>query len=145
MTTYLFAKYLHYLAIIGLSGTLIAEFIFVKKMMTRKELAILSRVDAAYGFFAILVVAMGLTLWFGVGKGAEFYQNPVFHLKVGIVVIIGILSIWPTVFFIKNRKGNPLEIVQVPKSIRSILVVEIVLLAFIPLLAVLMAHGLRFF
>lgn len=144
MTTYLIFRYLHYLAIFGLVGTLVAELLMVKKHMNRKEIAVLAKVDGLYGLFAILVVAIGLTLWFGVGKGAEFYNNPVLHIKVGLVVIMGIVSIWPTVFFIKQRKGNPDEMVEVPAKIRRMILFEVLLLLFIPYLAVMMSHGLRF-
>ena len=97
-----------------MSGLLLAELIMVKKQMSRKLISAIAAVDVWYGVFSLLVVGIGLTLWFGVGKGVSFYDNPVLHVKVGIVVIIGILSIWPTVYFIRKRKGDPDEQVSVP-------------------------------
>jgi putative membrane protein len=55
------------------------------------------------------------------------------------------LSIYPTVFFIKNRKGNPVETVAVPTLIFWLLRIELLLLFIIPLLAGLMARGVGFF
>jgi putative membrane protein len=59
-----------------------------------------------------------------------------------LFVIIGLLSIYPTVFFIKKRKGNPTELVTIPKSIFLMIRLELVLVFTIPLLAGLMAKGI---
>ena len=54
---------------------------------------------------------------------------------------MGILSIWPTIFFLKNQKGNDEDVVNIPNYIRKIILVEVVLLLVVPMLAVLMARG----
>jgi putative membrane protein len=59
--------------------------------------------------------------------------------------MVGLLSIYPTIFFIRNRKGNQGELVAVPSAIFWMLRLELLLLAIIPLLAGLMAHGVGFF
>jgi putative membrane protein len=46
------------------------------------------------------------------------------------------------VFFIKNRKGNPDEVVSIPSKLFMALRLELLLLFIIPLLAGLMAHGI---
>jgi putative membrane protein len=61
-----------------------------------------------------------------------------------LFVLIGILSIYPTVFFLKNRKGDPLEEVAVPKGIFWALRLELLLLVIIPILAGLMAKGIGY-
>ena len=88
--------------------------------------------------------AAGLTLWFGgYGKPTEFYsQNPIFHLKLSLFVGIGLLSIYPTVFFIKNRKGLPDEKIRLPKSLFWMIRFELILLFLIPILAGMMAKGI---
>ncbi|MEB2781637.1 DUF2214 family protein [Algoriphagus sp. C2-6-M1] len=90
---------------------------------------------------------VGLTLWLGgYGKPSEFYtQNFIFHIKITLFATIGILSIYPTVFFIKNRKGNPDEVVSIPKTIFMQLSFELLLLFIILLLAGLMAKGIGSF
>jgi putative membrane protein len=100
-----------------------------------------------YGIAALTLLTAGLTLWLGsFGKPAEFYtKNWLFHTKITLFAVIGILSIYPTVFFIKNRKGNPVEKIKIPKSVFWMLRFELLLLFIIPLLAVLMAHGIGFF
>src|SRR5690606_32901830 len=144
MTAYILIKYTHFLGIFGMIASLFAERLLIKPSMTRSELKRIALVDAFYGISAIITVAAGLTLWFGVGKGLEFYQNPVLHTKVGVVIFGGLLSILPTVFFIKNSRGLAEEEVTIPPRIRRLIVIQLVLLALVPPMATMMAQGLRF-
>jgi putative membrane protein len=93
------------------------------------------------------LLTVGLTLWFGnVGKSSAFYsKNWIFHTKITLFALIGILSIHPTVFFIRKRKGSADEVIAIPKSVFWMLRLELLLLAIIPLLAGLMARGVGFF
>jgi len=140
-------RYIHFISIFIIVSTLASEHLLLKKSLTRAEISRLSRIDAVYGIAAIALVAAGLTLWLGsIGKPAVFYsKNWIFHTKLTLFVVVGLLSIYPTVFFIKNRKGNGEEIVDIPASIFWMLRIELVLLFIIPLLAGLMAHGVGFF
>jgi putative membrane protein len=128
-------------------GSLVSEHLLLKKELTRNEIARLSRIDAVYGIAALTLVAVGLTLWLGsIGKPSVWYtKNWIFHTKITLFATIGLLSIYPTVFFIKNRKGNPEEKVTIPKSIFWMLRFELLLLFIIPLLAGLMARGIGYF
>jgi len=113
--------------------------------MTRLELKRLSRIDAIYGLAALTLLGAGLKLWLGgVGKPAAFYsQNWIFQLKLTCFLTIGLLSIYPTVFFIKNR-GDQNEVVKIPPTIFWLLRMELILLFIIPLLAGLMSRGFGF-
>jgi putative membrane protein len=142
-TAFILVKYLHILSILAMVSFLFAEMILVKPDMTRRQIRYVSRLDAGYGMAALLVVGAGLTLWFGVGKGAEFYQNPILHIKVTLAIIAGLISIIPTVFYIRQRKGNPDEIVSVPKRIRRLILVQLLILALLPPLAIMTAYGVR--
>ena len=140
---YVLIKYVHFLGIFAVVGSLFAEAILVKPRMTRAELFFLSKIDGVYGIGALVAVGAGLLLWFGVGKPADFYtQNWIFLTKVGLFTTVGLLSIWPTVFFLKVRKGNPDEEVTIPGPIRLMVRVEVALLVVIPAMAVLMANGI---
>ncbi len=147
MTIEIFLRYIHFISIFAIVGSLTCEHLLLKKELTRTELLRLSRIDAVYGFAAIALVAAGLTLWLGsYGKPSVVYtKNWIFHIKITLFVIIGLLSIYSTVFFIKKSKGNAEEIVTVPKSIFWMLRIELLLLFIIPLLAGLMSHGVGFF
>lgn len=147
MTTELLLRYLHFISVFTIVGTVVSEHLLLKKEMSRGELSRLSRVDAVYGLAALTLVTVGLTLWLGgYGKPTEFYsKNGVFHAKLTLFILVGLLSIYPTVFFIRSRKGDSAEVVKVPAIIFWLLRVELLLLSVIPLLAVLMARGIGYF
>jgi len=134
--------YLHLLAVIMLAGSVIIENMAMARQITREDLRNLLKVDAAYGISAAVVLACGLTLWLWGAKPAEFYTaNPVFHAKLTLFVLIGLLSIYPTVFLLRQRKTIS-ETIDVPAGVIRVLRAELLLLALIPVLAFLMARGI---
>lgn len=147
MTLEIFLRYVHFISIFAIVASLVSEHLLLKKEVTRAELDRLSKIDAVYGIAALILVSVGLTLWLGsIGKPAIYYtKNWIFLTKVGLFSLVGILSIYPTVFFIKNRNGDPDELVKIPSSIFWMLRFELLLLFVIPLLAGLMARGVGFF
>lgn len=147
MTLELFLRYLHFISIFAIVGTLVSEHLLLKPVLKRSEILRLSRIDGIYGLAALTLLTVGLTLWFGgIGKPASFYtQNWIFHLKLTCFASIGLLSIYPTVFFLKNRKGNLSEDIVIPKTIFWCIRLELLLLVIIPLLAGLMARGVGYF
>ena len=146
MTTEIVLRYLHFISIFAIAGSLVSEHLLLKPTLSRTELDRLSKIDGVYGLAALVLLGVGMTLWLGgIGKPTEFYSNnPIFHVKLTLFVLIGILSIFPTVFFLKNRKGDPREEVRVPKAIIWALRLELLLLAIIPILAGLMAKGIGY-
>ncbi|WP_057939330.1 DUF2214 family protein [Algoriphagus resistens] len=147
MTIEILLRYLHFISIFAIVGSLVSEHLLLKKSMSRKEIKKIATIDGIYGIAAMTLLAAGLTLWLGgYGKPSEFYtHNFIFHIKITLFVTIGILSIYPTVFFSKNRKGNPDDVVSIPKIIFMLLRIELLLLFIIPLLAGLMAKGIGYF
>jgi putative membrane protein len=144
MTTELILRYFHFISIFIIVGTLVAEHLLLKKEMTRLELGRVARIDGVYGIAALTLLGAGLTLWLGeFGKPAIFYtKNWIFHTKLALFVLIGLLSIYPTVFFLKKRKGNQEELITIPNSIFWMVRMELLLLFIIPILAGLMAKGI---
>lgn len=133
-------RYVHFLGILALSATLVAEKILLQPRLNEAQARKLFKIDAGYGISAVIVLISGLTLWLLVGKPAAFYyKNWIFLTKIGVFAAVGLLSIVPTRFFAKSRKLTG-EII-VPASIDIVLHLQLVLLAVIPLLAVLMARG----
>lgn len=142
MNEYLLIRYLHFIGVFAVVGALFAEAVFVKRRMSRAELRALSRVDSVYGMGALVAVTAGLLMWFYVGKPAAFYSsNWVFISKVALFGVVGLLSIWPTIFLIKNAKGDPNELVDIPKAMVYVIRLEVILLLVLPALAVTMASG----
>ena len=143
MTLLAIVKYFHIIFIFGVVSTVVAEHLLLKEQMTRQEVRRVAILDGIYGACAIALLAMGLLMWFVLGKPAEYYNvNWIFHLKVGLFVVVGLLSIVPTRYLLKNRKGDQQEVIAVPKSIKMIIRLELLLLFIIPLLATLMAQGI---
>ena len=147
MSTEILLRYIHFISIFTIVGVLVSEHLLLKKQMTRSEIARLSRIDAVYGLAALTLLTVGLTLWLGsFGKPSVYYtRNWVFHIKLTLFLCIGLLSIYPTVFFIKQRKGRPDETINVPAPVFWMLRIELLLLLIIPLLAGLMSKGIGLF
>jgi len=147
MTYELLLRYLHFISIFAIVAALVSEHLLLKKTLTRNEISRIAKIDGVYGLAALLLLGVGLTLWLGgYGKPTEFYsKNWIFHFKLTLFIIIGLLSIYPTVFFLKNRKGGANELVQVPGAVLWMLRFEIFLLFVIPLLAGQMAKGYGYF
>lgn len=139
-------RYIHFISVFTIVGTLAAEWVLLKKEMLPQEIARIGKIDALYGLSAITLLAAGLTLWFWIGKPAVFYsQNWIFWIKIGLFSTIGILSIYPTVFFIKNgRKSLPNTPIPIPLLVRQLVLVELLLLLLIPICASLMAKGVGY-
>jgi putative membrane protein len=143
----IFVRYAHFISIFAMVSSLVAEHLLLKNQLSRKEIGRIATIDGIYGLTSIFVVGAGLTLWFGgIGKPSIFYTNNwVFLTKLAIVTIAGLLSIYPTVFFLKNRKGEENEIITVPTAVKMTVRVEMLLLFIVPLLAAFMAKGVGSF
>lgn len=136
-------RYVHFLGILLSVGALMSEALFVKEKMNGLELRKMALLDAAFGMGSMVFIAAGLLLWFKGGKPSFFYsRNPVFMAKITLVGVVALLSIYPTIFFVRNRKLPEGQVVDVPGSVRRLLRAEIALVMLVPLLAVLMARGI---
>ena len=133
---------LHFVAIFALAGALVIENIALKPTINGEDARNLAKVDAVYGIGVVLTLLFGLILWLWVGKPSQFYSlNPVFHFKLGLSLVLAVLSIYPTIFFLRNRKSTA-DAIEVPAAICLLAKLELVLLFIIPLLAFLMARGI---
>lgn len=144
MYTEIFIRYLHFISIFAIVSAIVAQHLLLKEQMSRKEILRLARLDTIYGIAAIVLLIAGMTLWFGVGKPAEFYsKNWVFHLKLGLYLVLGLLSIYPSLFFRRNKQGEDLEeLVNIPPRIKMMIRLELVILLIMPFLAGIMAKGI---
>ncbi|MGB4246305.1 MAG: DUF2214 family protein [Pseudohongiellaceae bacterium] len=135
-------RYLHLFGVIVLFGTLVIENMAIAREISREDVRNLAKVDALYGAAAGVVLICGLALLLAGAKPTEFFTaNPVFHIKMTLFVLVGLLSIYPTVFFVRNRKIEA-ERLAVPVAVIRLVRLELVLLVFIPVLAFLMARGI---
>ena len=99
---------LHHIAVFALVATLAMEGVMLRAAGV--DVARLARLDARFGMTAMLVIVIGVSRVIWGGKGWAFYaENPFFWGKIGVFVLIGLLSIGPTVMFLKWRKAAAAE------------------------------------
>jgi len=140
--------YIHLLFIVTIFCCLIAELIFLKKEISYSNIKRLGKIDGLYGLAAIVVVATGLLNWMKFGKGYEYYaNNSLFMIKFSFFIVVGLLSLYPTIVFAKNKKRYKLEqpeVIQLSNfsTIRAVIMLELGIMSTIPLLAELMANGI---
>ena len=143
-----FMAFLHHLFAFTLTACLIYEFIAFGKSMSIGEMKRIQRVDLTYGISAGLLLIVGLLRVFLFEKGWAFYmQSPFFWVKMAAFLIVGLLSIAPTVRFIRwnrlfNQNQTPALSEADFKRTRRILWLEIGGLAIILLSAAFMARGI---
>ncbi|MCF8379421.1 MAG: DUF2214 family protein [Bacteroidales bacterium] len=142
--------YLHFIGIMALMGTLVYEHMILKPGLNQSQIKSLAGIDLVYGMAAIIVLATGLLRWLVYEKGYDFYMsNPLFHIKLTLFVIMGVLSIFPTRKFLKWRKqlkqGNmPIIDKAAIGSTLMLIRIQLLILVIIPLLAVLISMGKSF-
>jgi putative membrane protein len=140
-------SFLHFAAVFGIVGTLVIEWATLTESPTYREARLLQVCDRWYGIFAVLILVVGFLRVFYFDKGSAYYfSNPFFLAKLGLFVVVGLLSIYPTVRFIKWRaqmsdSKSPVVSNSEYRTLRSILRLELVLLLAIVFCAALMARG----
>jgi putative membrane protein len=138
-------SWLHTLSFMLLFASIFFELMVLRNPLGETQIRQLSIADAIYGITAITVLTTGLIRWFYLGKGSFYYtHNTILHIKLGIFIIVGLLSIKPTVAIVRWRKqlkqGKKMDTSNARNLFRFVLA-EWILLLFLPLLASLMARG----
>lgn len=140
--------YLHYACILLLAGALSAEALLLRASPGAATITALVRADILYMVAAVLALASGTgRLLFG-AKGMAFYlANPWFHTKLALFLVIGLISIGPTRCFLRWRRESNAKGAFIPATTeivrtRRLVMLEVHLLALLPLAAVCMARGI---
>ena len=142
---------LHHLSAFTLTACLAYEYIAFSKALTVEEARRIQRVDLCYGISAGLLVAVGLLRVFFFEKGAPFYAaNLMFWIKMALFVIVGLLSIYPTIRYIKwnpilAENKSPSISDKEYKNIRFLLSLEMIGLVLILFAAPAMARAILMF
>ncbi|QHG17161.1 DUF2214 family protein [Nostoc sp. ATCC 53789] len=140
--------YLHYLSFMLCFGALVSEALNLKKELSLNEAWKIVIADAVYGISATVVLVTGILRVIYFGKGADYYlSNPVFYAKVVVFIVVGLLSLYPTISFIgwvKSLQQGQAPKLEFLKLNRLIWLIRIELVGFtlIPLLAAIMARGI---
>lgn len=119
----------------------------MSQMPTHAEARRIQLSDKCFGVFAAVVLLVGSLRVIYFEKGKAFYlSNPFFHAKLGLFILVGLLSIYPTVRFIKwnarMKQGlAPLVSAVEYRRIMFMLRAELALLLGMALCASLLARG----
>jgi putative membrane protein len=140
--------YLHYAAIFSLFSFLVVEFVLIRRTLDAGMTRLIGRIDQWYGGASVAVLATGFLRAIYGAKGPDFYFNewPV-YVKIGLFLAVGILSIKPTLTYIRWRRALDHDAAwQVPseeqRGTRRLILIQLHLAALIPVFAVIMARGL---
>ena len=136
----------HHLVVFALLAVLVTELALVRPEMDHRDVTLVARVDVAYGALAALALLLGLARAVYAAKGWGFYgSNLFFWLKLGIFVLIGVLSVPPTLKFIRWRREQHLPDDGEVAAVRRYLWGEFALFAVLPVCAAAMARGYGFY
>lgn len=147
MTFEAILAYLHLLAILTMVVFISSEAALCRvQWLNAAVVERLAKVDRVYGIAAIMVLATGVarTVW-GVKGTSWYWTNPLLHVKLTLFIVVGVISIFPTLTYVRWRKtlratgALPAE-ADIQKT-RKLVMVQAHLIALIPLVAVFLARG----
>jgi putative membrane protein len=147
MTQDAILQFLHISAILTLVVFLTSEAALCRAQWMNAEIVErLVKIDRIYGIAAMAVLATGLVrIWFGT-KGSSWYlHNWLLHTKLTLFILVGLISILPTLRFIRWRKalhadGSLPSAEEVGKA-RKLVMLQAHIIPVIPLAAAFLARG----
>ena len=145
-TDFLLAS-LHHIFVFALFVILGAQIVLVRPGIDAGALARVSRLDRFYGIFAVGVLVAGLMRVYWGAKGPDYYfANHIFMAKFALFIVIGLLSIGPTLRFIAWRKALAANPQARPepgdmRRTRMFIHAEAAVIVLLPILAAAMARG----
>ena len=132
----------HHLLVFGIFGIVFAEFMVVRPGMSTATIARIGSIDLWYGVFAGAVVIIGFCRAIFAAKGWAYYShNAFFWAKLATFAAIGLLSVPPTLAFIRWRKSGTAPDEVAIGAVRRYLHIELALFMLLPIFAAAMARG----
>jgi putative membrane protein len=146
-TTDLVLAIVHHLLVFMLAGVLAFEIGTVSLTMKRDEILGVGRVDNWYGILAVVIIVVGFIRATVAAKGWAYYEvNIFFWAKIATFLVVGLLSIVPTVAIIRWRNALKSDAAFAPpadaiRRVRGYLWAEAALFLLLPVFAAAMARG----
>jgi putative membrane protein len=137
----------HHLAVFSLVGLFAAEFAMLRPGLAGSRISQLARIDAAYGAVAGLVIVIGIIrVIFGAAGWQYYVSNQMFWAKMGAFLIMGLLTIPPTMAMRRWAKAAQSESGYQPPASeisanRRYIHLQAAVLLLIPIFAAAMARG----
>lgn len=139
--------YFHYLGFMLAFAAQTLEVFNFKPEMTLDEAKRVAFADAAQGVAATAISSAGILRIIYFGKGTDYYfSNAFFYAKMGMFVVVSLLSLYPTFTFISRIKDfrderiTKLEFSKF-KWLSGLIKGELICLTILPLLAAIMARN----
>jgi putative membrane protein len=132
----------HHLLVFMLFGVLFAELVLVRPGMDQTVVVRVAAIDVWYGILAGLVIVVGFSRAVFAAKGWDYYlHNVFFWAKLGTFAVIGLLSIPPTIAYIRWKRANLAPSDAQIGAMRRYLWIEFALFAPLLAFAATMARG----
>lgn len=147
MTQEALLAYAHILAILTLVVFITSEAVLCRpEWMNAAAVERLVKVDRIYGIAAGVVLLTGLLRIYLGAKGSSYYwSNWLLHAKLGMFVLVGLISILPTLRFARWAKAlrttGALPAAEEVRKARKLVMVQAHIIPLIPLAAVFLARG----
>ena len=139
--------FLHHLAAFTLVAALAVQVALFKPPVTVVQARRLQRTDLIFGVAAVVVLVVGMLRVAFFEKGPAYYWRDTFFLiKLGTFVLVGLISIYPTLTFLSWNKGlkagvAPEVDAERTRSVRMCMMLELTAIVVILGCAALMARG----
>ncbi|MEJ0038977.1 MAG: DUF2214 family protein [Gammaproteobacteria bacterium] len=140
----------HHVLVFAIVGVLAFELGAVRPGLTGSEAVRIARADMGYGILAVAILLVGFARAHLAAKGWGYYsRNWIFWAKIGAFAVVGLISILPTVRYIRWSRAAKADAGYRPpeaevRSVRQWLWAEAFVFALIPILAAAMARGSGF-
>jgi putative membrane protein len=132
----------HHLLVFAVLGVLLAEFLSLRSLASSKAVTRIAAIDLGYGILATLIVIVGFSRAAFAAKGWLYYShNAFFWAKVATFAAIGLLSVRPTISFVRWRRSGTVPDDAAIEPIRLCLHTELGLFVLLPIFAAAMARG----
>jgi putative membrane protein len=132
----------HHILIFAIFGILFAEFMTLRPGMSNATAVRIASIDLWYGVLAGAVLVIGFCRAIYAAKGWAYYShNLFFWAKMTSFAAIGLLSVPPTMQFIRWRKAGVVPDDAAVKSARRYLHAEVALFVLLLVFAAAMARG----
>ncbi len=137
----------HHLAVFTLVALFAAEFALVRPGLSGPRISQLARLDAFYGGVAGLVIVVGvLRIFFGSVDASYYWGNHAFWGKMAAFLIMGLLTIPPTLAFRRWVRAGAGAVDYAPPAeeiarSRRFIHLQAAVLVLIPIFAAAMARG----
>ncbi|MCG2595747.1 DUF2214 family protein [Ramlibacter sp. XY19] len=147
MTLEALLAYFHLLAILTLVVFIASEAALCRpEWMNATIVNRLVTVDRVYGIAAGAVLVTGLLrIYLGMKGSSYYWSNWLLHVKLTLFVLTGLISIAPTLRFVRWKKqlqaGGALPDAEEVRRTRKLVMLQAHIIPLIPLAAVFLARG----